>query len=55
MNSHSIAASLLITGLLGACSSSVERQLEGHVFDIPKVNDIADSDTPFFFTSARSK
>lgn len=42
------AVSLLIASLLGACSASAERRLEGRVFDIPKANDISDSDAPFF-------
>jgi len=39
---------LLIASLLGACSAAAERRLEGRVFDIPKANDISDSDAPFF-------
>ena len=42
------AAVLLIAGTLGACSDSVRRELEGHVFDVPKLNDAPDDDAPFF-------
>jgi hypothetical protein len=40
--------SLLITSLLGACSTAAERRLEGRVFHIPKANNISDNDAPFF-------
>lgn len=39
---------LLIASLLCACSASVERRLEGRVFDIPKANNVSESDAPFF-------
>lgn len=42
------SAFLLIAGLLSACSASAQRTLDGRVFDIPKANDIADGDAPFF-------
>ena len=38
----------LIFTSLCACSASAERRLEGHVFEIPKQNDVSDSDAPFF-------
>lgn len=39
---------LLISCLLSACSGSAQRTLDGRVFDVPKTNDISDSDAPFF-------
>lgn len=48
MNGRSTAVSLLIAGLLGACPASAQRKLDGHVFDIPKRNDIPDRDAPSF-------
>src|SRR3546814_20795917 len=48
MNRHLTAASLSIVSLLSACSASAERRLEGRVFDIPRANDISDTDKPFF-------
>ncbi|WP_093664610.1 hypothetical protein [Sphingomonas gellani] len=42
------AAILLSVSPLGACSAFATRKLEGHVFAIPKLNDIPDSDAPFF-------
>lgn len=48
MDGRFIAASLLISGSLCACSASTVRKLEGHVFDIPKHNDVSDADSPFF-------
>ena len=37
-----------IASLLGACSASAERRLDGRVFSVPRANDISDSDAPFF-------
>lgn len=48
MNMRQTAAFLLIASLLSACSASAQRSLEGRVFDVPKANDITDSDAPFF-------
>ena len=48
MDRRRTTALLLIATLLSACSSSSERRLDGRVFDVPKANDISDSDTPFF-------
>ncbi|RYF12819.1 MAG: hypothetical protein EOO77_16840 [Oxalobacteraceae bacterium] len=48
MDRRLITVPLLIASLLGACSASAERRLEGRVFDVPKANDISDSDAPFF-------
>lgn len=48
MDRRIFTSSLLVTSLLGACSTSAERRLEGRVFDIPKANDISDNDVPFF-------
>lgn len=39
---------MLIASLLGACSASAERRLDGRVFSVPRANDISDSDAPFF-------
>lgn len=38
----------MIASLPSACSASAERTLDGHVFDIPKLHDVSDSDAPFF-------
>lgn len=46
---------LFIVTLLGACSASVERRLEGRVFEVPTVNDISDTDTPFFLPASDAK
>lgn len=43
-----IAAFILSVSPLSACSASATRKVEGHVFAIPKLNDISDSDAPFF-------
>jgi hypothetical protein len=48
MDRRLVTASLLAASLLCACSESVERKLEERVFDVPKANDISDSDAPFF-------
>jgi len=48
MDGRSTVASILVAGLLWACSESTTRKLEGHAFDVPKLNDISDSDAPFF-------
>lgn len=48
MDKRSIVAVTLLAELLLACSASAARKLEGHTFDVPKRNDIADSDAPFF-------
>ncbi|APX67009.1 hypothetical protein V3I01_12965 [Sphingomonas sp. gentR] len=48
MDRRLFAASLAIAGLLGGCSASAERQLEGRVFDIPEANAILENDAPFF-------
>lgn len=46
---------LLIAGLLTACSASTSRTLDGRVFDVPKANDIADGDAPFFLPALDPK
>ncbi len=38
----------MTASLVGACSASAQRTLEGRVFDVPKDNDISDSEAPFF-------
>lgn len=55
MDRRFTAASLLIASSLGACSESGVRKLEGHLFDIPKPNDIPDSDAPFFLPALDSR
>lgn len=54
MSSRSIAALILATSALYMCSAAPERKLEGHVFDIPELNDISDSAAPFFLPAVRS-
>ncbi len=48
MRTRLCLALLLMSSLLGACSVTRQRTLEGRVFDVPKANDITDSDAPFF-------
>ena len=48
MDRRLTTGSLLIASLLSACSASAERRLEGRVFDVPKANDISNTDAPFF-------
>lgn len=48
MNVRFVAAILLSVSPIGACSASATRKVEGHVFAIPKLNDIPDSDAPWF-------
>lgn len=51
MNTILIPALLLAAGVLSACSASAQRRLYGRVFDVPKANDIADSDGSFFLST----
>lgn len=48
MKKRLIAALLMTASLVGACSASAQRSLEGRVFDVPKENDISGSEVPFF-------
>lgn len=48
MDKRFVPGLLIITALLAACSASTERKLGGHIFDIPKANDISKRDAPFF-------
>ncbi|MFC0206446.1 hypothetical protein [Novosphingobium soli] len=48
MDKRFVPGWLIITALFSACSASTERKLGEHVFDIPKANDIAERDRPFF-------
>lgn len=48
MDMRGTPALLLIAGIISACSASANRTLDGHVFDVPKANDISDSDAPIF-------
>jgi len=48
MDKRFVPGLLIITALLAACSASAERKLGGHIFDIPKANDISERDAPFF-------
>jgi hypothetical protein len=48
MEMRLIPALLVTASLFGGCSASAQRTLEGRVFDVPRANDISDSDAPFF-------
>jgi hypothetical protein len=55
MDRRITTVALFIVTLLGACSASAERRLEGRVFQVPTVHDISDTDAPFFLPASDPK